>query len=115
MSSEGISASSMVDTERYPITDLGSPVGSVLAQTCQEKFTKSGLCILPGFIRPDAVDQLAREANSMLGQAYFCDNTHNAYLTEADPNLSPKDVTQRQESTFVGSVAYDLLADHGAL
>ena len=115
MSFEGISAPSMVNTERYPITDLGSGVGLALAQTCQEKFAKSGLCILPGFIRPDAVDELAREANSMLGQAYFCDSTHNAYLTEADPNLSPKDVTQRQEATFVGSVAYDLLVDHGAL
>ena len=35
MSFEGISAPSMVNTERYPITDLGSPLVSALAQTCQ--------------------------------------------------------------------------------
>jgi|TARA_B100000959_G_scaffold114486_1_gene120639 hypothetical protein len=115
MSVEATGAEAMVNTERYPVGDLDSDSGIVLAKTCREEFVSSGLCILPGFIRPDALDELAREANSMLGQAYFCDSTHNAYLRDADPDLSSDDVTQRQEPTFVGSVAYDLLADHGAL
>jgi hypothetical protein len=108
-------AEAMVNTERYPMDDLDSDFGIVLAKSCREEFVSSGLCILPGFIRPDALDVLACEANGALEQAYFCDSTHNAYLTDADPDLSPDDVTQRQEPTFVGSVPYDRLADGGAL
>ena len=115
MSVEATGAEAMVNTERYPVGDLDSKPGIALTKTCREEFVSSGLCILPGFIRSDAVDELVHEANGALEQAYFCDSTHNAYLTDTAPDLSSEDVTQHQESTFVGSVAYDLLAGGGAL
>ncbi len=115
MSQKTISADEMVNTDRYPIADLTTPEGMAIAKACREKFATTGLCMLPGFVRPQALDLLAREANGVLDEAYFCDSTHNAYLKDADPTKPADDVTQRQEATFVGSVAYDCLPKDGLL
>ena len=108
-------AESMVNRQRYPIDKPDSEAGMVLLDACREEFVSGGLCILSGFILPEALAALADEANNVLDDAYFCDSTHNVYLTESDPDLPPEDVTQRQEATFVGSVAYDRLPADGLL
>ncbi len=115
MSHQFSKAQEMVNTERYPMADLDSGAGKTLVETCRKEFVTNGLCILPGFIQPEALEALADEANQLLDDAYFCNSTHNAYLTESDPELAPDDVAQRQEVSFVGSVAYDLLPDDGLL
>jgi len=97
----------MVDLERYPIEDLGSASSAAFVQRCRVAYLETGLCMLPGFIRPRAQVELAREANTVSHEAYFCDSTHNAYLSDDDPGLAPDDVARRQEQTYVGSVAYD--------
>ena len=115
MSQDFLSAEQIVDTARYPIQDLTSAEGAKLVTACREEFAATGLCTLPGFVSPEALGVLAHEANGLLGEAYFCDSTHNAYLKDADPDVSPDDVTQRQEATYVGSVAYDYLPQDGAM
>ena len=70
--------------------------------------------MLNGFIRPEALKHLAAEAEGLSAKAYFCKSTHNAYLTEED-GLDGDDVRARQEDTYVGSVAYDLIPPSAAL
>lgn len=106
-----ISAADMVDLERYPIADLGGTEGQALAEQCRQRYLDTGLCMLPEFITPDALRILTEETNAISGQAYFCKSTHNAYLTEGDPNLPTEDVAHRQEQTYVGSVPYDQIAE----
>ena len=77
-----ISASQMVDLDRYPIEDLERPAGAEFASQCRQDYLETGLCMLHGFIRPDALDTLAAEAGQLSPKAYFCKSTHNAYLTE---------------------------------
>ena len=101
------SAADMVNLERYPIADLSSPEGSAFAQKCRQQYLQNGLCRLPEFILPEAQRLLAEEANTVSEQAYFCKSTHNAYLSEDNPELPADDVAKRQEQTFVGSVPYD--------
>ena len=115
MSAAFPTAESMVNRTRYPIDAPESEAGSALLSACRNEFETGGLCVLPGFILPDALAALADEANGVLEDAYFCDSTHNAYLTDADPDLPAEDVTQRQEATFVGAVAYDYLPADGLL
>ena len=110
-----ISAVNMVDLARYPIADLNSPEGSAFARKCRQKYLETGLCMLPNFITPEAHGILTEEANSISDQAYFCKSTHNAYLTEDDPDLPNDDVAHRQEQTYVGSVAYDQIAEDAYL
>ena len=51
----------------------------------------------------------ASEASGFSDQAFFCKNTHNAYLDDGDSNSDGDDVVNQQEQTFVGSVPYDCI------
>ncbi len=104
-----------VDLQHYPVTDISQGAGLAFAQQCRQEYLDTGLCMLPGFILPDALDSLAREAETMRKDAYFCKSSHNAYLTEDDPSLADDDVAKRQEQTFVGSVPYDKISKHSQL
>ena len=106
-----IPAADMVDLQRYPIADLECAESRAFAGQCRLRYLETGLCILPEFITSEAHKALTEEANAISSQAYFCKSTHNAYLTEDDPNVSADDVSQRQEQTFVGSVAYDQITE----
>ena len=105
-------ASNMVDLARYPMASLDSPEGSAFAEKCRQEYHASGLCMLPSFILPEALSVLAAEAESISDHAYFCNSTHNAYLTEDDPDLPADDVAKQQEQTYVGSVPYDRIAEN---
>ena len=108
-------AKDMVNLSRYPIHDLESSAGQEFAEKCKLEYLQTGLCALPEFVIPGALQLLASEANDFSQDAFFCRNTHNAYLTSDDQNLDAKDVRRRQEETYVGSVAYDLIPETAAL
>lgn len=110
-----ISAADLVNLQRYPIADLTRTDSKAFAEKCRKSYLETGLCSLPDFITPDAHRILTEEANSISGQAYFCKSTHNAYLTDDDPDLPAGDVANRQEQTFVGSVPYDQIAEGSCL
>lgn len=107
-------AEDMVDLARYPIADLASAEGAAFAAKCRQQYETTGLCALHGFITPSALRWLAAEAEALSDKAYFCKSTHNAYLTEED-GLGGDDVRARQEETYVGSVAFDLIPESAGL
>lgn len=97
----------LVDLDRYPIADLETPEGRTFAQKCRQQYLETGLCMLPHFIVPEALGTLAEEANGVTHEAFFCHNTHNAYLSEDDASLPANAIERRLEQTHVGSVPYD--------
>lgn len=99
----------MVNLKRYPIADPHSEAAKAFAARCNKEFAETGLCMLPDFTNEDALTLLADEANGFAKDAFFCKNTHNAYLTEDVGELPEDDIERRQEQTFVGSVAYDVI------
>lgn len=101
------SANELVNLERYPVADLQNDPGRAFAEKCRQQYKERGLCALPDFILSDALEVLAREADAVSHEAYFCNNTHNPYLTDDDPALPDEDIARRQQQTFVGSVPYD--------
>jgi hypothetical protein len=112
-----LSAAAMINLDQYPIANLNSPEGIEFANQCRLEYQRTGLCMLPEFITRGAHEILTAEANSISGEAYFCRNTHNAYLTDNDDDsdLPPDDVANRQEQTFVGSVPYDQIGENSQL
>jgi hypothetical protein len=110
-----IPTAEMVNLARYPISDLNSVEGVEFAEQCRQQYLETGLCILPDFITPNAHRILTDEANSISDKAYFCKNTHNAYLTDDVSGLPSDDVARRQERTFVGSVPFDQIAEGSSL
>ena len=109
-------AARMVNLERCPIDDPGSPDDAAFVQECRRRYLEDGLCVLPEFILPQALEILAEEANGCIGHAWFCKSTHNVYLTQNGlGDSSPGAVADRQERTFVGSVPYDRIGADSAL
>jgi hypothetical protein len=113
----------IVNLDRYPVDRIDRGEGLAFARQCKQHYDETGLCMLPGFVTDPALDLLAEESEAYLQHAFFCDNTHNAYLTEEkhghkdehNDNDDGDDVTRRQQKTFVGSVPYDRLPRSSAL
>ena len=107
--------SSMIDLSQYPVCDLTIPQSRAFADQSRLEYQQTGLCMLPGFIKPAALELLASEASAFSDKAYFCKSTHNAYLDKGDTSAGESDVANRQEQTFVGSVAYDYIPEGSQL
>lgn len=106
---------SLANLETYPLNRLGSPEGARLIAQCHARLQQTGVCLLPGFVKPDALEIMAAEARAAEPQAYFCRNYHNAYL-EPDDDAFPADHPRRMRMyTSVGSIAYDRLPLNSAL
>ena len=75
----------IVDTERYPIHPLSSQAAEELVENCRESMRADGLCLLPSFVRREALAVMRDEAQTAASRAFFCHNTHNAYLRDDDP------------------------------
>ncbi len=104
-------APAMIDLSQYPVSDLNHPDSRAFADRCRLQYQQTGLCMLPGFIKPEALQTLASEASTFSDKAYFCKSTHNAYLDDGDASAAKDDTANRQEETFVGSVAYDYIPE----
>jgi len=111
----GEPVSAMIDLSRYPISNLSDAASVTFADQCRQQYEQTGLCMLPDFIVPDALALLSAEAESFSDRAYFCKSTHNAYLNDGDSSADKSDAANRQEQTFVGSVAYDHIPDRSLL
>ena len=106
---------SLVNLDAYPLNRLGSPEGARLIAQCHERLHRTGACLLPGFVQPDALEIMTAEARAAEPQAYFCRNYHNAYL-EPDDDVFPADHPRRMRMyTSVGSIAYDRLTTDSTL
>ncbi|NKB77501.1 MAG: hypothetical protein GKR96_10785 [Gammaproteobacteria bacterium] len=105
----------LVNLQRYPIDTLGSASGIAFAKQCKRDYERTGLCILPSFIQADALETLVTEANKASKHAYFCKNTHNAYLSDMGSTAAEGSIERRHEQTFVGSVPYDRIEGNSLL
>ncbi len=110
-----LSSESIVNTVTYPIDAVGSESYAALLHRCQQHMVDEGVCLLPEFITPHALDRIRDEATTVLDKAYFCHNTHNAYLQPDDPQYPPAHPRRRHLHTDVGSIAYDNLPQAGVL
>ena len=103
--------------ESRPLSHRGPRFGG------RRRFRAGGTRTLPDgrdlhaarFIRPEALEILAEEANACVGDAWFCRGTHSVYLTEPSPDVPAGDVATRNERTFVGSIPYDRIGKHSSL
>ncbi len=104
-----IDVSDIIDLERYPV----NRIENVFAGQCRDAYRKTGICLLEGFVRDSALERLVVEVQGCLEHAFFCDGSHNAYLSESPACADMRHL--RQERTFVGSVPYDRLPEYGHL
>ena len=86
----------LVDLARYPIDDLDHGRGALFLAECQAHMHSHGWCNLDGFIRTEALEALAAEANSLLPAAPVLTIRRNIYQGAVDPTV-PADDPRRKE------------------
>ena len=62
-------AARMANLDCCPIDDPDSARGDAFARSCRDRFLQDGLCMLPGFIRTEALEILVEETNRRIGDA----------------------------------------------
>ena len=109
------SVAQLVNLELCPIKDLDSDEGASFARAARQRFLEDGLCVLPEFIRPEALAVVAEEANGCIHDAWFCRGAHNVYLDEVPPDSPADDIATGGVRTLVGSMPHDRLKEDGPL
>ena len=97
-----------VDLAKYPIDDLDSPAGQELIAACRRDLDERALCLLPGFVKPDALRQMAAQAEAMSPTAYPKDNLRTPYSFMCNQGF-PRD---HPRSALFLSRSASVLADH---
>jgi len=99
----------LVDTDRYPLDDLDSPIGSALVEDAKQQLRTSGYAELPGFLNAGGVSALVEDAGALACRAHPSAGPGTAYLEVPDPDL-PEDHPRRWTGRFsLRAVPYDLI------
>jgi hypothetical protein len=109
------SPANLIDLERYPILDLGCAATRELTHQSRDQLDRTGACELPGFLKPDAVAMLVREADSLAAHAYHSVVTGTPYLEAPDASWPSDHPRKFFEPTSVGVVAYDQFSGDSAM
>lgn len=88
------SGADLIDLERYPI-HRDSPERNAVLAGVQEDLARDGCAVLKGFLTPDGIAALTKEADSVADKGHKSFSRTNAYFTQDDANL-PKDDPRRQ-------------------
>jgi len=75
--------------------------------TCKSTLDRDGVVVLPGFISDTSIEQMKVEGNSRIGDAYFCANNHNVYLTPPDESFSTDHPRNREVVSSKGLIGDD--------
>jgi hypothetical protein len=78
----------LVDLDRYPVLDLDGAGAPVIAHHAAE-LRATGVSILPGFLRADALPGLVAECDSLAAGAHLQDVPGTPYLELPDPDAWP--------------------------
>jgi hypothetical protein len=100
---------SLIDTDRYDLDD------SVLAEGCHRQFVDEGVCILPGFLRSEAMRSLVDECRALEPVAFHSRSSSTPYLTQPDHSLPEGHPGRRLVHSSVEVVAYDQFPESSLL
>jgi len=98
----GANAIELINTARYDLDDHH------LSDACLEQFRAEGICVLPDFLRPEAVDALVRESDALAPLAHRSATSATVYLSGADPTVPNNDPRRRTLDSSVEVVGYHL-------
>ena len=107
----------LIDLDRYPVADVESPQARALIARERGRLDETGLCSLPGFLRPGIAAKLAAEATTLLPRAHRQDHQDIAYgRHRANLESFPADHPVRNTSLFrMRLVAYDDMPEDGGI
>lgn len=100
---------SLIDLARYPVSDLARPEARALLESCRADLSRTGACVLEGFVPAGTLETMTAEVGPHLGQAFYREKTHNPYLVADDPAYPPEHPRNRRLTTNSATLAQDLI------
>ncbi|HET6856011.1 MAG TPA: arpA protein [Streptomyces sp.] len=94
----------LVDTARYPLSEIGSAAGEAVVSRARDELSTLGCTVLPDFIRPSLRETLSRECAAIAPRAHFDVETVNVYNIAVDsalPDDHPGRRTFQRGNAFV--------------
>lgn len=102
--------SGVIDLSRYPIDTLDTDAGMCLVDDARRQLAETGIFMLPGFVRREAVDAIVREVNALRPRVHLRETPQRLYPRSValDPSI-PVDSPLRGSGRCVeGVLVYDL-------
>jgi len=99
----------IMDLDQYPLGD------DVFRQDCKRTLDKEGALVLPGFLRPDAIESVRLEGEQNQPLAYYTVDDHNIYLTPSDPDFPEDHPRNRRVASSKGCITTDQVPAGSAL
>lgn len=103
-------------TERYPMTDQSHATFQQLCAQAQAELAQHSVCVLPDFVRPEALQQMRQEANALIPLAHHMDVVTSLYPERgAEDPLAAHPVRRARFHTSVRAIAYPRIPQHSIL
>ena len=97
-----------VNLDRYPIFDIDGDKARKLISEMQTQLAATGVCIAEDFVRPDALERLAAEADDLASLAHLSDVTGTPYIEPPRTDFTTGHPRRCLVHTRLRAVAYDL-------
>ena len=91
----------IVDLENHPVRSAG------FAQQCRDTLDRTGSLLLPGFLTGPAISGITQESLDRAHLAYYCQQSHTAYLSAPDPSLPAHHTRNRMVDSSKGCITDD--------
>jgi hypothetical protein len=101
----------VVDLNRYPIDRPTSAAFGDLIDSAQRDLADVGACVLPGFVRPDAIARLVEKVGPKQALAFHRVKQHNVYLDADDPAYAEDHPRNAKETTSSATLGFHHLGD----
>jgi hypothetical protein len=105
---DAVTSLDAIDLDRYPIVDLEDHVTGALVREQQSALARTGVCIMPGFVRPQVVSALIEESDRLAPLAHLSDVPGTPYLEIPSPDWPDGHPRLTIVHTRLRAVAYDL-------
>ncbi len=99
----------VINLDQHPISD------AAFRADCQRKLNGQGVLLLPDFLTPEAIAQIASEGEKHRDLAYYTVSDHNIYLQPADPAFPADHPRNRKVSSSKGCITTDQIPADSSL
>ncbi|MFK7858456.1 MAG: hypothetical protein AB8B64_06540 [Granulosicoccus sp.] len=99
----------IVNCPLYPIDNIS------YQERCRQEIDKQGVLVLPDFLTPHAIAQIAQDGHRCQPAAFYTVKDHNVYLLPSDPALADSHPRNRLVSSSKGCITTDQIPSESSL
>ncbi|MEP3245037.1 MAG: 2OG-Fe(II) oxygenase [Sneathiella sp.] len=99
----------IIDWDSYRVTDPN------FQTACRKILQQEGALVLPGFMTETAIEYVRRQSEADKRHAYFCEQTHNVYLTPSDTAYPENHTRNRTVISSKGCITDDIVPEESPL